>query len=53
LAKHGLTLEEATFYSDSITDLPLLECVGQPVAVNPDMRLAREAKRRGWKIDRW
>lgn len=53
LKEHGLNLQEATFYSDSITDLPLLEAVGEPVAVNPDLRLSREAKRRGWKIDRW
>ncbi len=53
LEQHEMKLEEATFYSDSITDLPLLEAVGEPVAVNPDLRLAREAKKRGWKIDRW
>lgn len=53
LASLDLDLREATFYSDSITDLPLMEAVGHAVAVNPDLRLAREAKRRGWKIDRW
>lgn len=37
-------------YSDSITDLPMLEAVGNPVAVNPDRELRREAERRGWKI---
>ncbi|MDP8956183.1 MAG: HAD-IB family hydrolase [Actinomycetota bacterium] len=37
-------------YSDSITDLPMLEAVGHPVAVNPDRELRREAERRGWKI---
>jgi HAD superfamily hydrolase (TIGR01490 family) len=37
-------------YSDSITDLPMLEIVGYPVAVNPDRELRREAERRGWKI---
>ena len=37
-------------YSDSITDLPMLEAVGNPVAVNPDRDLRREAERRGWKI---
>jgi HAD superfamily hydrolase (TIGR01490 family) len=36
-------------YSDSITDLPMLEAVGHPVAVNPDRDLRREAERRGWQ----
>ena len=46
-------IEEATFYSDSLTDLPLLEAVRTPVVVNPDPRLARVALRRGWRIERW
>jgi HAD superfamily hydrolase (TIGR01490 family) len=46
-------LEEATFYSDSLTDLPLLEAVCTPIAVNPDPRLARVARRRGWRIEHW
>lgn len=37
-------------YSDSITDLPMLEAVGHPVAVNPDRELRRAAQERGWKI---
>jgi len=49
----GSTLEQAVFYTDSITDLPLLEAVGQPVAVNPDPRLRRVARRRGWPIEEW
>jgi HAD superfamily hydrolase (TIGR01490 family) len=49
----GFRLEEATFYSDSFTDLPLLSRVGEPVAVNPDPRLARHARRLGWRIERW
>jgi HAD superfamily hydrolase (TIGR01490 family) len=44
--------EDCAFYSDSILDLPLLEAVGRPVAVNPDRRLARYARRRGWRIVR-
>jgi HAD superfamily hydrolase (TIGR01490 family) len=51
--EHGFTPEDATFYSDSITDLPLLERVGTPVAVNPDARLRRVAQKRGWKIEEW
>ncbi len=46
-------LEDAVFYSDSITDLPLLERVGTPVVVTPDRRLRREATRRSWRIERW
>jgi HAD superfamily hydrolase (TIGR01490 family) len=49
----GFRLEDATFYSDSLTDLPLLERVREPVAVNPDVRLARIARKRGWRIERW
>jgi HAD superfamily hydrolase (TIGR01490 family) len=41
---------ETTFYSDSINDLPLLQTVRRPVAVNPDMRLAAEAAERGWPV---
>ncbi|MFZ5894260.1 MAG: HAD family hydrolase [Myxococcota bacterium] len=51
--KLGFELAEATFYSDSITDLPLLEVVGTPVAVSPDRRLLRVAKQRGWRIEWW
>jgi len=43
-------LEGSSAYSDSATDLPMLELVGHPVAVNPDRGLAREAKQRGWEI---
>ena len=52
-AREGFSLADSTFYSDSITDLPLLEAVGAPVAVNPDVRLRRQAKKRGWTIERW
>jgi HAD superfamily hydrolase (TIGR01490 family) len=50
---HGFALADATFYTDSVSDLPLLEAVGVPVAVNPDPRLARIAKRRGFRVERW
>jgi len=49
----GRRPEECSFYSDSINDLPLLESVGTPVAVNPDRKLADEASRRSWEILRW
>ncbi len=52
-AKLGFTLGDATFYSDSFTDLPLLERVREPVCVNPDFRLRRIARQRGWRIERW
>ncbi|MDX2051087.1 MAG: HAD family hydrolase [Polyangiaceae bacterium] len=51
--EHGFNLSTATFYSDSITDLPLLEAVGLPVAINPDARLRRIARKRDWRIERW
>jgi phosphoserine phosphatase len=41
---------QATFYSDSINDLPLLEKVAHPVATNPDERLRAIAQERGWRI---
>ena len=41
--------EASTCYSDSHNDLPLLERVTRPVAVDPDETLAREAARRGWE----
>ena len=40
---------ESACYSDSHNDLPLLERVSRPVAVDPDETLAREAARRGWE----
>jgi HAD superfamily hydrolase (TIGR01490 family) len=47
---HGLDLSGSYAYSDSVTDLPMLEMVGHPVAVNPDRELRRVAQQRGWKI---
>ena len=44
------SLATATFYSDSINDLPLLCAVGTPVVVDPDSRLQAEAARRGWPV---
>ncbi|MGH8708841.1 MAG: HAD family hydrolase [Burkholderiales bacterium] len=42
--------QASVFYSDSHNDLPLLERVRQPVAVDPDAQLAAEAARRGWPV---
>lgn len=47
---HGLDLGECYFYSDSHHDLPLLEAVGHPVAVNPNTRLRRAAEQRRWPV---
>ncbi len=46
----GLDLEGSYAYTDSITDLPMLEAVGHPVAVNADRELRKEAETRGWDI---
>ncbi len=50
---HGVDLDKSWFYSDSISDLPLLERVGHPVAVNPDRKLRAIARRREWPIEYW
>jgi HAD superfamily hydrolase (TIGR01490 family) len=49
----GFSLSEATFYTDSATDLPMLARVKSPVAVNPDIRLRMIAARRGWPVLSW
>jgi HAD superfamily hydrolase (TIGR01490 family) len=51
--REGLDLSASTAYSDSHTDLPFLEAVGNPVAVNPDRQLRRIAAERGWPILRF
>jgi HAD superfamily hydrolase (TIGR01490 family) len=48
--ERGYRLADCHAYSDSITDLPLLEAVGHPVAVNPDRGLRRVAAERGWPV---
>lgn len=51
LASHeGLELASCAAYSDSVNDLPMLELVGNPVAVNPDNRLRRHAQVAGWRV---
>jgi HAD superfamily hydrolase (TIGR01490 family) len=50
MAHAGYEPRDCSFYSDSIYDLPLLEEVGNPVAVNPDFRLRRVARRKGWPV---
>ena len=46
----GLDLSQCYAYSDSASDLPMLHAVGHPVAVNPDTKLERHARRHGWPI---
>jgi HAD superfamily hydrolase (TIGR01490 family) len=48
--EQGIDLAASYAYSDSATDLPMLEAVGHPVAVNPDRDLRREAEKRGWQV---
>jgi HAD superfamily hydrolase (TIGR01490 family) len=50
LGETGLSLDGSSFYSDSINDLPLLEQVTHPVAVDPDPKLRAEAEKRGWPV---
>jgi HAD superfamily hydrolase (TIGR01490 family) len=50
-AAHDLDLRESVAYADSASDLPMLEAVGFPVAVNPETRLAGIARKRGWLVE--
>jgi HAD superfamily hydrolase (TIGR01490 family) len=49
-AERGYDLTESFAYSDSVTDVPLLSCVGHPTAVNPDRPLRRTAIEKGWPV---
>lgn len=51
--ERGVELESCAFYTDSFSDLAVMEAVGRPVAVNPDQRLKRVAIARGWEIVDW
>ena len=50
---HEIDLAESYAYSDSLSDLPMLRAVGNPVAVNPDPPLAEIAKAEGWQTMRF
>jgi HAD superfamily hydrolase (TIGR01490 family) len=50
---HAVQLADCAFYTDSFSDVSVLEAVGQPVAVNPDPRLRRHANKRRWRIVDW
>lgn len=50
---HEVDLRASWFYTDSYSDLPMLEQVGVPRVVNPDTRLRRHALRAGWTTEEW
>eukprot|EP00741_Cyanophora_paradoxa_P010624 tig00020537_g10268.t1 len=52
-AREAVDLADCVFYTDSVTDLDLLEIVGSPVVVNPDHRLRKIARERAWPIVDW
>jgi HAD superfamily hydrolase (TIGR01490 family) len=52
-AQHQIELEASYAYSDSLSDLPMLRAVGNPVAVNPDPPLAAIAREEGWQVKRF
>jgi HAD superfamily hydrolase (TIGR01490 family) len=52
-ANEGYDLSQAYFYSDSSSDIAALSVVGNPVCVNPDRRLRKHARDKGWRIMEW
>ncbi|MDB5113712.1 MAG: HAD-superfamily subfamily PSPase-like protein, partial [Chloroflexi bacterium] len=52
-AETGARAAACYAYADSISDLSMLEAVGNPVPVNPDLRLLSVARRRGWPVQSW
>ena len=51
--RHDVDLQSSLFYTDSISDLPMLYRVGSPRIINPDPRLRLHATRKGWPISTW
>ena len=51
--QHEMSLEESYAYGDSRSDLPMLECVGNPVVVNPGKALREKALKSGWAMYEW
>jgi putative phosphoserine phosphatase/1-acylglycerol-3-phosphate O-acyltransferase len=51
--EQNIDIDASYFYTDSCTDLPMLERVAHPRVVNPDIRLRFVAKRKGWPILNW
>jgi putative phosphoserine phosphatase/1-acylglycerol-3-phosphate O-acyltransferase len=52
-SQHGVDLAKSYFYTDHISDIPLLERVAHPIAVHPDRQLARLARQRAWQVHVW
>jgi HAD superfamily hydrolase (TIGR01490 family) len=50
---NGFDLSKSYAYADSHSDLPMLECVGRPVAVSPDVHLWRQARKGRWPVEDW
>lgn len=51
--QEGIDLDQSWFYTDSFSDLPMLEAVAHPIVVNPDPRLRRHSLQAGWGYDTW
>ena len=51
--QHEVDLAASWFYTDSYTDLPMLDRVGKRKVINPDARLLRHARRVGWEVEAW
>ena len=51
--ERGVSLDDAIFYTDSYSDVAMLEFVDHPRVVNPDPRLRRHARKRGWPVLDW
>ncbi len=52
-AKHSISLDNCYAYGDSQSDLPMLECVGNPAVVNPRKSLREKALSAGWEMHEW
>jgi len=50
---HNYSLRDSYYYGDSISDLPILEAVGNPKCVSPDKWLRKEARVRAWSVCNW
>lgn len=51
--RHDVDLDRSFFYTDSYSDIPMLERVGEPRVVSPDIRLRRAARQQGWPVLAW
>jgi phosphoserine phosphatase len=51
--KNNSSPGESWYYADAFVDLPVLGIVGHPVCVNPERKLARIARKKGWDIRSW